>query len=133
MKRIAISAENNNGLDSTVCGHFGGSPYFILVDVDGDTVISLHGVANPYFPEHQPGQVPAFIRSQSVQAMVSGGMGARAVALFQTYGVETATGASGTVRLALDQYLAGTLPTAEPCAHGGDHGHGGCQRRPFPA
>ena len=126
MKRIAVSAEDNNGLDSAVCGHFGGAPYFILVDVDGDTVVSVRGVQNPYYPEHQPGQVPAFIRGHEVQAMVSGGMGARAVALFQHYNVETATGASGTVRLALDQYLAGTLPTAEPCAHGDGHGHGGC-------
>ena len=32
--RIAISVEDDNGLDSVISHHFGRCPYFVLVDVD---------------------------------------------------------------------------------------------------
>ena len=38
MMRIAISGDDQNGLDSVVSPHFGRCPHYILVDVDGDEV-----------------------------------------------------------------------------------------------
>jgi hypothetical protein len=57
--------------------------------------------------------------------MLAGGMGRRAIAFFQQYGIETATGATGTVRRALEQYLGGTLQGAEPCRVSVEHIHEG--------
>ena len=50
--------------------------------------------------------------------MITGGMGARAVAFFQEYGVQVVTGANGSVRHALEQYLKGQLSGAQPCSEG---------------
>ena len=119
--RIAISAANNNGLDSRVSEHFGRCPYFIIVDVEGQEVTAVTAVDNPYYGNHAPGQVPAFINSQGVQVMLTGGMGGRAVAFFQQYNIEPLGGASGTVHQALQSYLSGELRGVEPCA--GDHDH----------
>ncbi len=119
--RVVISAENTNGLESPVSSHFGRCPCYILVDVEGQEVTGVTVIDNPYYGNHAPGQVPAFIHSQRANVMLAGGMGRRAVAFFQQYGIEVATGASGTVRQALQSYLAGELRSSEPCA--GSHHH----------
>jgi len=113
--RIAVSAESDHGLESVVSPHFGRCPCYVLADVEDGQVRGVRVIENPYYGQHVPGQVPAFIRSQGVDVMLTGGMGGRAIALFEEYGIEVATGAQGTVRRALESYLSGRLQGAEPC------------------
>ena len=113
--RVAISADDNKGLDGMVSHHFGRCPYFLLVIIE-----------NPFYAGHQPGMVPQFIQTQGANVMISGGMGGRAIAFFEQFGIATATGASGTARETLERYLAGDLQGAAPCRdqehqHQGDH------------
>jgi predicted Fe-Mo cluster-binding NifX family protein len=121
--RIAVSIEDNRDLDSTVAHHFGRCPFFALVDLEGTEVQSVQVVENPYFHGHQPGQVPGFIHSQKADVMLSGGMGGRAIQFFEQFGIKAATGASGTVRSALESYLGGELSGAAPCKESVEHGH----------
>jgi predicted Fe-Mo cluster-binding NifX family protein len=118
--RIAISAEGDRGLDSIVSPHFGRCPSYVLVDVEDGQAQELRVVDNPYHAQHVPGQVPAFIRSQGVDVMLTGGMGWRAIALFEEYGIEAVSGAQGTVRRALGSYLGGELRGVQPCEAGHD-------------
>ena len=113
--RVAVSADDNNGLDSVVSPHFGRCPYYVLVDLEDREVKEVNTVANPYYDHHQRGQVPGFVHSQRANVMLTGGMGRRALGLFEQYGIEAVTGASGTVRHALERYLGGELGGAEPC------------------
>lgn len=119
--RLAISAEDNNGLDSTISHHFGRCPYFLLVDVEGEEIGEVQVIDNPYYAQHQPGMVPEFIHNHNVDVMISGGMGRRAIAFFQEYGIDIATGATGTVKATIDNYLRGNLSTAEPCRESVEH------------
>jgi predicted Fe-Mo cluster-binding NifX family protein len=121
--RIAISSEDKNGLDSLVSHHFGRCPYYVLVDVENQEVQDIKELDNPFFQQHQPGMVPEFIHGHGVDVMLSGGMGRRAIGFFQQYGIEIATGASGTVRSALEGYLDGQLRGAQPCRDSLEHGH----------
>jgi predicted Fe-Mo cluster-binding NifX family protein len=121
--RVAVSADSGNGLDSVVSPHFGRCPYFVLVDVDGENITAVESIANPFYGNHQPGQVPGFIHSRGANVMLTGGMGMRAIAFFDRYGIEAATGASGRVRYALEQYLDGTLQGAAPCRESVQHAH----------
>lgn len=122
--RIAISTDTNNKLESIVAHHFGRCPYFALVDLEGREVKDVQVIDNPFYNGHQPGQVPGFIYQQNANVMLSGGMGGRAIQFFQQYGIETATGASGTVQQALEYYLDGELTGAAPCKESVEHGHG---------
>ena len=122
--RIAISIDTNNKLESIVAHHFGRCPYFALVDLEGREVKDVQVIDNPFYNGHQPGQVPGFIYQQNANVMLSGGMGGRAIQFFQQYGIEAATGASGTVQQALEYYLKGELTGAAPCKESVDHGHG---------
>jgi predicted Fe-Mo cluster-binding NifX family protein len=121
--RIAISADDWNGLDSVVSPHFGRCPHYILVDMDGHEVKAVNVVDNPYYGQHSPGVVPSFIHSQGADVMLTGGMGRRAIAFFEQLGVEAVSGASGTVRRALELYLGGQLRGVQPCRESIEHAH----------
>lgn len=122
--RIAISADSKNGLDSVVSPHFGRCPFFVLVDLAGHEVSAVREVDNPYYGNHQPGQVPGLIASLGANVMLSGGMGGRAIMSFEQYGIDAATGAYGTVRQSLEKYLRGQIKGAAPCKESEEHGHG---------
>ena len=123
--RVAVSADEDRGLDSVVSPHFGRCPYFVLIDLDGQEVHEVQGISNPYYGHHQPGQVPGFIHDQGANVMLTGGMGRRAIGFFDQYGIQAITGAAGTVRLTLEQYLGGQLQGAEPCRESVQHDHEG--------
>ena len=122
--RIAISLETNNNFESIVAHHFGRCPYFALVDMEGDEVQVIEVIDNPYFAGHQVGEIPSFIHDQKADVMLSGGMGGRAIYYFEQFGIKAATGASGTVRDTLENYIGGGLRVAAPCAESVAHGHG---------
>ena len=122
--KIAVTAENNNGLESVVAQHFGHAPFFMLVDVESGEVNAVQGIVNPFSEAHQPGQIPGFIHEQKANVILSGGMGGRAIQFFDELGIQVATGASGTVRQALENYLGGQLKEAAPCDESVAHGHG---------
>jgi predicted Fe-Mo cluster-binding NifX family protein len=126
--RVAVSADNRNGLDSVVSPHFGRCPHFVLVDLDEHDVREVQEVDNPYYGHHQPGQVPAFINSLGANVMLTGGMGGRAIMFFQQFDIEGVTGAYGTVRQSLERYLGGELRGAAPCKESQEHGHGDISR-----
>jgi predicted Fe-Mo cluster-binding NifX family protein len=121
--RIAVSTETNAGLDAPVAGHFGRCPFFTLIDLEAEQIQAVQVVPNPFFPNHEPGQVPGFIHAQSAQVMLTGGMGGRAVAFFQQSGIQPVTGASGTVRQALEAFMSGALGGYAPCNESVAHGH----------
>lgn len=122
--RIAVSTETDAGLDAPVAGHFGRCPFFTLVDLEGEQIQAVQVVPNPYFPNHEPGQVPGFVHSQGAHVMVTGGMGSRAAAFFAQYGIQPVTGAAGTVRQALEAFRRGELGSWAPCGESVAHGHG---------
>jgi predicted Fe-Mo cluster-binding NifX family protein len=122
--RIAVSANENKGLQSAIGAHFGRCPFFVLVDVQDSQVHAVQTIDNPYYQQHQPGQVPGFIRTQNADVMLSGGMGGRAVSFFEQYGIQPVTGAAGTVQQSIDAFLSGALTGTAPCAESVEHGHG---------
>jgi predicted Fe-Mo cluster-binding NifX family protein len=124
-QRIVVSVLADTGLSAPISPHFGRCPYFTVIDMEDGEVTAVENVTNPYFSNHQPGEVPGFIKSLDADVMMSGGMGGRAVAFFNQYGIDVATGATGTVQEALDCFLAGELQGAAPCTESDAHGHGG--------
>jgi len=123
--RIAIAAQDEHGLDGLVAHHFGRCPFYALVDVKGHAVVDVNVLANPYFNKHQPGRVPYFIQQQGAQVMVAGGMGRRAIDLFDQMNIDAYSGAAGTVRRAVEMVVGGQLTQATPCREdsGGEGTH----------
>ncbi len=121
--RIAITAQTDQGLQAPVAQHFGHAPFFVVVDVNAAEVSSVEVLANPFLDGHQPGQIPQFIHEQRAEALLTGGMGGRAIQFFDQLGIDTATGASGAVADAVADYLDGRILGAEACSNSVEHGH----------
>ena len=120
--RIAVAAQDDRGLEGLVAHHFGRCPYYALVDIEGHTIVDINVLANPYFNKHQPGKVPYYIQDQGAEVMVAGGMGRRAIDLFDRMNIEAYSGAAGTIRRAIELVVGGRLTQATPCR---EHSEGG--------
>ncbi len=121
---VAITSEDGRGLDGRVSAHFGRCPAYTLVEVRDGRPGAVRVVDNPFAASHAPGVVPAFLRDLGADVVITGGMGPRAIAMFERFGTEVVTGASGRIGEALETWLAGELAGTEPCAeheHHGDH------------
>ncbi|MBI9044206.1 MAG: NifB/NifX family molybdenum-iron cluster-binding protein [Anaerolineaceae bacterium] len=121
--RIAISSQDEKGLESQVSHHFGRCPFYILVDTEEQEVKSVQSIANPFFEKHEPGMVPNFINEQKSNVMISGGMGRRAIDFFDQFGIQVVTGASGTVDSTLKAYFNNELSSSAPCKESESHQH----------
>ncbi|WP_022847449.1 MULTISPECIES: NifB/NifX family molybdenum-iron cluster-binding protein [unclassified Desulfurobacterium] len=94
--RIAVPVNEDNGLDSTICEHFGHAPYFAIIDVEGED-INLSIFPNPAI-EHAAGQIPRMLAEKNVNMIIASRMGEKAKLFFKQFGIEAVTGASGTLR-----------------------------------
>ena len=80
--------------DGKLAAHFGHCEQFALIDIDETTKSILRKeLVTP--PEHQPGVLPAWLAEEGVNAVIAGGMGSRAQALFQENRIEVVIGAQG--------------------------------------
>ena len=118
-KTIAIACEDNKGLAGEVSHHFGRCPFYVLIETEGEKCVNARVTANPYYGNHQPGQMPMYLRDMGANVILAGGMGPRAVQMFEQFGIEVATGAVGKVGRVLHAYLSGGLTGTVPCNH--DH------------
>ena len=115
--RVAISTEGNS-----VSLHFGRCPFFTIVDIEGGKVISKEVIDNP---GHQPGFIPQFLHKKGVECIVCGGMGSRAVGLFEEMGIQTIVGVRGEVDEVIEELQRGTLKGGESlCKPGSGKGYG---------
>ena len=120
--KVAIPTENG-----AVCPHFGHCEVFTIVDVDPETgELSEVRTMNP--PPHERGVIPAWLNQLGCTHIIAGGMGHRALALFQQSGVQVVSGtpamkAEEAVKALLNGQLEGG---ANPCNDPGfrRHGHG---------
>jgi ATP-binding protein involved in chromosome partitioning len=101
-----------------VSPHFGHCEQFALIDVDetSKTIVRKQLVASP---EHQPGLLPVWLAEEGVSAVLAGGMGSRAQALFQENHIDVIVGVmESDPEKAVLNYLSGDLATGgNVCDH----------------
>ena len=126
---IVVAADDACGFDGEVSTHSGHCPFFLLAEANGTTATVSEVVPNPYRDSHQPGAVPRFIRDMGANVIIAGGMGPGAIEMFHGFGIDVATGASGSVMTVLGAYLRGEHRGVVPCAHDHRDGCGGHGQR----
>ena len=80
--------------DGRLAAHFGHCEHFALIDVDEATKTIVHKefMASP---GHQPGLLPVWLAEQGAAAVIAGGMGSRAQALFKENRIQVIVGTMG--------------------------------------
>jgi Mrp family chromosome partitioning ATPase/predicted Fe-Mo cluster-binding NifX family protein len=99
-----------------LCNHFGHCEQFAVLQVE-DGQIGATELLTP--PPHEPGVLPRWLGEQGVDLIFAGGMGQRALSLFQEQGIRVITGAPNQEPAAIIQsYLSGSLMTGpNVCDH----------------
>ncbi len=112
-KKIAIPVDSENILDA----HFGHCKFFALIDIDDNNKVISEEKVVP--PPHEPGLLPKWLSEKGVTDIIAGGMGQRAVQLFNQYGVNAFVGAPKlTFSEIIDAFLNSTLSfSANYCDH----------------
>jgi len=108
-----------------LCPHFGHCEEFTLVTVDstGKTIENTSSIAAP---SHQPGMLPGWLAGQGAEVILAGGMGPRAVELFNRAGITVHIGAPEEPPEQLVQaFLNGSLRLTDNVCDHPDEGHGG--------
>ncbi len=111
MKKIAVPV--SNGLLSQ---HFGHCEHFALYDTEGGEIknqVLLDA------PPHQPGLLPRWLAEHGATDILAGGMGQRAIALFNQSGINVYVGVpTKTADTLVADFLADKLVTNENlCDH----------------
>ncbi|MEA2102777.1 MAG: NifB/NifX family molybdenum-iron cluster-binding protein [Thermodesulfobacteriota bacterium] len=115
---VAIAADGDQGMEAQAAQHFGRCSHYIIVEITDNTPGKVSSVENPFFNQHgNPGQVPAFIKDQGADVMISGGMGGSAINFFNEFKIEVCTGASGSIKNVIKAYIDGSLSGASGCTH----------------
>lgn len=115
--KIAVASEGN-----VVAGHFGHCEGFNIYEIDNNQIITNELIANP---GHKPGFLPNFLNDLGVNVIISGGMGAGAIDIFNEKGIKVITGARGNVQDVVNDYIQGILQSTGSVCQEHQH-HGGC-------
>jgi len=92
-----------------LCDHFGHCEEFLLVTVDKSNR-EVTGSRSLDPPKHEPGVLPAWLSKMGCDLIIAGGMGQRAISLFNKSGVEVIVGVpSGQPEDVILAYLNDTL------------------------
>ncbi|AHW61164.1 Predicted Fe-Mo cluster-binding protein, NifX family [Draconibacterium orientale] len=111
-KKIAVPVDENGILD----GHFGHCKYFALLNVEDTTIVNEERVTPP---PHEPGVLPKWLAEKGVTDVLAGGMGHKAIQIFNYNNVNVFVGAPKIAAEELVQgYLEKTIEfTANYCDH----------------
>ena len=102
--------------EGKLTAHFGHCQEFALIDVEQNE-IKKKEVLVP--PQHEPGVLPRWLGDLGANVIIAGGMGQRAIGLFQENNIKVITGAPAQEPESLvTSYLNGTLVSGSNlCAH----------------
>lgn len=115
--KICVPTLTREGKTAKVHEHFGSAPFFTVCDTEKDTVEIIdnsnqhhsHGMCHPM----------SSLAGKEIDAVVTGGMGARAVQKLNEGGIRIYRAVPGTVEDIVKQFLKGGLPeltAANACA-----------------
>jgi predicted Fe-Mo cluster-binding NifX family protein len=120
--KLCIPVSRDQGLKSAVSAHFGGAPYFVIVDTEDSGLKTVknenehhaHGMCHPL----------KSLSGHDIDAVVCSGIGAGALGKLNASGIKVFQGSHQTVEDLLAAFKKEGLPEFSPgtvCTHHGCH------------
>lgn len=117
-ERIVIPAEDGNGLNARLSEHFGRAPYFIIVELEDGNISSVQAVPNESEHFGGFGRPPDRILQFRPNAVITYGMGPKALSIFQEAGIAVLKANADTVKDVIEAYRQDKLEElTEGCHH----------------
>ncbi|MDD1709719.1 MAG: dinitrogenase iron-molybdenum cofactor biosynthesis protein [Methanoregulaceae archaeon] len=113
-QRVAIAIDGNG-----VSSHFGHCEKFTVYHIRNNEILHHEIILNP---GHEPGKLPRLLASCGITHVLAGGMGLKAVQLFEEQGVHVTCGISGPVVQVIDDFMKDRIVAGESTCH-----HSGCE------
>jgi len=120
--KVCIPVNEDRGLDSPVCGHFGSAPLFLVVDTETSACRALPN-ANQHHAHGMCRPLDA-IRGEPLDALVVGGIGLGALTRLRESGLDVWISDRPDVKATLAALADGSLRRADPAGACAGHGHG---------
>lgn len=121
--KICIPVLAQQGMNSPISSHFGKADHFAMFDEDTQTLTFFDNTGQHHGGALTPAEL---IHQAGANVVLCGGLGVKAVQLFEQLGIRVFNQASGTVADVLAAYKAKALPEAtnETACHDHDeHAH----------
>ncbi|OPZ78473.1 MAG: Dinitrogenase iron-molybdenum cofactor [Alphaproteobacteria bacterium ADurb.Bin438] len=102
--------------EGRLTNHFGHCQYFSIIKTTNELIEGKEEITPP---PHEPGLLPRWLHEMGVDMVIAGGMGARAINLFNERGIKVIIGAPNeTPEVLVKAYIEGKLTTgANACDH----------------
>ncbi len=120
--KICIPTETNEGKQAEIYGHFGSAPYFTIYDTEKDAIEVIDN-ANQHHSHGMCQPMNALVE-KSINAVVTGGMGARAVQKLNEDRIKVFRAVPGTVEDVIKQFKnkqLNEITIENACAQHGCH------------
>ncbi|MGM0509430.1 MAG: NifB/NifX family molybdenum-iron cluster-binding protein [Fusobacteriota bacterium] len=109
--KIAFPTSDENTIDE----HFGHCKKFALYTIESGKIVSNELVGAP---EHQPGLLPKFLAKSGADIIITGGMGQKAIDIFDDNGIKVVLGVNGEILNAVKKYINKELKSkGSACKH----------------
>jgi len=109
-RRIVIPVADNSGLNSRLSEHFGRAPYFMVIEINSKgEILSVEAIPNTSEHFGGFGKPPDRILQLKPTAVVTYGMGPRALNIFQQARVAVLRTNAATVREVIEAYKRNEL------------------------
>jgi predicted Fe-Mo cluster-binding NifX family protein len=120
--KISVPSNGQGGIDDMVGQHFGQVPNYTIYDTETKEVEIL-----PNTSEHNGGVglPPELMSKAGVHVMLCGGLGKKAVDMFERFEIDVFVGANGLIKDAIESWNSGQLAkaTKDNSCSGHDHDH----------
>jgi predicted Fe-Mo cluster-binding NifX family protein len=107
--RLCIPTMGYKGLSEMVGEHFGRVPTYTIVDAETNKVEVIQNTSQHMGGSGYP---PELMANANVDVMLCSNLGHRAIGMFEEFGIEVYSGASGTVEDALNMWKSNMLQMA---------------------
>ncbi len=122
--KICFPTEDLKGLDSTVYGHFGSAPGFVIVDSDTREIEEIGN--NDLHHAHGMCQPLKALGGREVDAVAVGGIGMGALMRLRDQGIKVFRAVQGNISQNVSLLVDNKLPEFDPGLTCAGHSGGGC-------
>ncbi len=111
--KIAIPASTD---EQRISEHFGHCKKFKIFEIENDKILNQFAINAP--EHHEPGALPQLLKDNGVNVVIAGGIGLKAINIFNQENITVITGAVGNIEDILKKFINGTLKNSENiCSH----------------